>query len=237
VSSFFGFGFRFTSPFSYLRKLLGIDGKRRRSRGAPPARKPGRRCFTFDHLETRLAPAIGVSFSAGTLTLFGTPSDDNVSVLASSTNVTVSVNNVLQTTVSSANYNNLTAINFNGNGHTVGDNLTVSGLAGSVAIGLTNVAGLAITSAANVTVTDTVALALGTSTLTGNLSVTANGAISQTGTVIDPGTTTLAAGAANNITLSTGTNAFVTVVITSGNNVTPPTPTPLSSVPRPFPGT
>ncbi len=64
-----------------------------------------------------------------------------------------------------------------------------------------------------------VALPAFTLTAGGNLNVTAGGAISQVGAIVVPGTTTLAAGAANNITLNNAGNNFSTVGITSGNNV------------------
>ncbi|HVC29488.1 MAG TPA: hypothetical protein VNF48_08095 [Gammaproteobacteria bacterium] len=54
----------------------------------------------------------------------------------------------------------------------------------------------------------------------GALAVTANGAIGQSGALIVAGTSTLAAGAANNITLNDASNDFVGAVgITNGNNV------------------
>ena len=53
----------------------------------------------------------------------------------------------------------------------------------------------------------------------GNLSVTANGDITQTVALAVTGTTTLAAGSSNDITLSNASNNFATVVITSGRNV------------------
>jgi fibronectin-binding autotransporter adhesin len=52
-----------------------------------------------------------------------------------------------------------------------------------------------------------------------NLNVVANGAINLSGVVTVPGTATLAAGAANDITINNASNAFNTVGITSGSNV------------------
>jgi hypothetical protein len=49
--------------------------------------------------------------------------------------------------------------------------------------------------------------------------VTTNGTLTQSGTLSVTGTTTLAAGAANNITLNNAANNFSTVGIISGNNV------------------
>ncbi len=57
-------------------------------------------------------------------------------------------------------------------------------------------------------------------TSSGALTITAAGLITQTGAIAAAGTTTLAAGAGNDITLATATNNFSTVAITSGNNVT-----------------
>ncbi|MFH0985731.1 MAG: hypothetical protein V1882_09410, partial [Candidatus Omnitrophota bacterium] len=59
---------------------------------------------------------------------------------------------------------------------------------------------------------------LGASTVSGTLGVTANGAITDSGNLAVTGTATLAAGAANDITLDNNNN-FSTVAITSGNNV------------------
>ena len=51
------------------------------------------------------------------------------------------------------------------------------------------------------------------------LNVTTNGALTQSGVLNVAGTTTLAAGAGNDITLTNGGNNFSTVAITSGRNV------------------
>ncbi len=80
---------------------------------------------------------------------------------------------------------------------------------------------LAVVSGKNVSLTDSNALQLGASTIAGTLDVNAGGAISQTtGALIVTGATTLAAGAANNITLGTATNNFSSVTVTSGKDVT-----------------
>ena len=55
---------------------------------------------------------------------------------------------------------------------------------------------------------------------TGAFSLIANGPVTGSGTVVVGGTTTLTAGAANNITLNNAANDFSAVGITSGNNVT-----------------
>ena len=54
---------------------------------------------------------------------------------------------------------------------------------------------------------------------TGPFSLTANGPITGSGTVVVGGTTTFTAGAANNITLNNAANDLSTVGIISGNNV------------------
>ncbi len=83
-----------------------------------------------------------------------------------------------------------------------------------------NFGSVIITSARNVTLVDVNAIVLGAGTVSGTLSVTAGGAITQSGALVVTGSTTLAAGSANDITLGTSTNNFATVSITSGNNVT-----------------
>ena len=59
-----------------------------------------------------------------------------------------------------------------------------------------------ITSGNNVVLNDINALDLGASTVSGTLNVTTNGALTDSGALVVAGTTTLAAGAANNITLN-----------------------------------
>ncbi len=54
---------------------------------------------------------------------------------------------------------------------------------------------------------------LGASTISGTLGVTTAGAITQSGVLAVTGVTTLAAGAANDITLSNATNNFSTVAV------------------------
>ncbi|MCE9535908.1 MAG: filamentous hemagglutinin N-terminal domain-containing protein, partial [Nitrospirae bacterium] len=106
--------------------------------------------------------------------------------------------------------------------------LTVTGtttLASGVAnnITLTNAANdfstVAITNGSNVALTDTNALVLAASTVSGTLGVTTNGALTQSGILTVTGATTLAVGAANNINLATSANNFSVVSVTSGNIV------------------
>ena len=58
----------------------------------------------------------------------------------------------------------------------------------------------------------------GASTISGGLTVTTNGALTDSGPLTVAGTTTLTAGAANNITLDNA-NDFNTVSVVSGNTV------------------
>lgn len=78
---------------------------------------------------------------------------------------------------------------------------------------------VSVTSGNGVVLNDINALALGPSTISGALNVTTAGAVTQTGPLTVTGTTTLAAGATNSITLNNAGNNFSTVGVTSGNNV------------------
>ena len=82
-----------------------------------------------------------------------------------------------------------------------------------------NFSTVGITSGNNVALTDINALVLAPSTVSGTLNVTTNGALTQSGALAVTGATTLAAGAANNITLNNSANNFSTIGITNGNNV------------------
>jgi hypothetical protein len=80
-----------------------------------------------------------------------------------------------------------------------------------------------VVSGNNVTLNDIGAFTFGnggTSTISGNLDVTANGVINQTEIVNVGGTSTLAAGAPNNIDLSLGNSLGGSVTIVSANNLT-----------------
>ncbi|MHB8157349.1 MAG: beta strand repeat-containing protein, partial [Desulfocucumaceae bacterium] len=82
-----------------------------------------------------------------------------------------------------------------------------------------NFSTVTITSGKDVTLNDINALILGASTVAGDLSVTTAGKITQNGALNVTGTTTLAAGATSNITLTNSNNNFNTIAVTSGNNV------------------
>ncbi len=66
---------------------------------------------------------------------------------------------------------------------------------------------------------DNIAIDLPATTLTGNLTLTAGGTITDAGDLSVPGTTTLSAGSGNDITLDNA-NDFATVAVTAGNNIT-----------------
>ena len=72
-----------------------------------------------------------------------------------------------------------------------------------------NFSTVAITSGRNVALADANALDLGASTISGTLNVTTSGAITDSGNLVVTGTTTLAAGAGNDITLNTAGNNFL----------------------------
>lgn len=77
-----------------------------------------------------------------------------------------------------------------------------------------------ISAANNATLNDINAIELGSAAVVGNLSVTSAGAITGSNTVTVGGLATLAAGSANNITLSGVNNDFSTVDVGSGSTVT-----------------
>ena len=77
---------------------------------------------------------------------------------------------------------------------------------------------VSVVSGNTVMLNDVNALDLGASTISGTLSITTNGAITDSGALSVVGTTTLTAGAANNITLNNA-NDFSTVSVVSGNTV------------------
>jgi filamentous hemagglutinin family protein len=79
---------------------------------------------------------------------------------------------------------------------------------------------VSIVSGRNVTLNDVNSLALGNSSISGNLNITANGAIFDSGNVTVVGSTTLAAGIGNNISFTHADDFGGPVSIVSGNNVT-----------------
>lgn len=77
-----------------------------------------------------------------------------------------------------------------------------------------------ITSGNNVSLRDTNAIDLAASTINGTFTLTAAGAITDSGNINVTGATTITAGAANNITLNSAGNDFSSIAISTGNNVT-----------------
>jgi len=77
-----------------------------------------------------------------------------------------------------------------------------------------------VTSARDVTLADANGIELGASTVGGNLKVSAKGAVSDGGAVVVKGTTTVGAGAGNDVTLDNAGNNFASVAVTSARNVT-----------------
>jgi filamentous hemagglutinin family protein len=79
---------------------------------------------------------------------------------------------------------------------------------------------LGILSGRHATVTDANALDLGATTLAGNLVATTAGPLTDSGTLLIDGLTTLAAGSGNDITLDSAANDFGTLRILSGRHAT-----------------
>lgn len=85
-----------------------------------------------------------------------------------------------------------------------------------------NFSSVGITSGNDVTLNDTDALVLNASTISGNLNVTTNGNVTQTGAIIANGaakTATFTTGAVNDLTLNNASNDFTTVVVTDSDDV------------------
>src|SRR5678816_3792166 len=82
-----------------------------------------------------------------------------------------------------------------------------------------NFSTVGITSGRNVTLVDSNALDLGTSTIAGTLNVTTAGTLTDSGNLNVTGTTTLAAGAGNDITLDSAKNNSTTAATTSRRDV------------------
>lgn len=80
---------------------------------------------------------------------------------------------------------------------------------------------VSVVSGKDVSLRDKNALEMGASTVSGNLTLVSNGAMTQSGALSVSGTTSLTAGAANNITLDNSSNDFTgTVSVSSTSNLT-----------------
>jgi len=107
-------------------------------------------------------------------------------------------------------------------GSTVGGTTTLNAGANAITLDGGNdfVGPVTIVSATNATLNDTNSLDLAASTLAGNLSLTAANDITQSGILTVGGTTTLAAGAAGDVTLSLANVFTGSVGVTRANDVT-----------------
>jgi hypothetical protein len=207
---------------SWLRRLFlsggapdKTDAGRRRRSGR------GERPLTFEACEDRRLLAIGVDWTAPTLTLTGTPGADQVTVVGSSSYVDVYANGSFQARLTTANSGNVSTISFTGGA--LNDSLSVQNIQGQVggalAVSLTGAERLSVSKCRDLTVTSDGALNFGTTTITGALDVSAGGAVTQSGAIVVAGATTLDAGTTNDITLLNASNNFSSVTITSGNDV------------------
>ncbi|MES1977801.1 MAG: YDG domain-containing protein, partial [Pseudomonadota bacterium] len=163
--------------------------------------------------------------AANNITLGDTGNNFSTVVITSGNNVSIADSNALvlgaSTVSGSLGVNTAGAITQSGVLNVTGATTLAAGAANNITLNnaSNNFSTVAITSGNNVSITDANALVLGASTVSGTLGVNTAGAVTQSGAVAVAGLTTLAAGAANNITLGDTGNNFSTVVITSGNNV------------------
>jgi trimeric autotransporter adhesin len=166
-----------------------------------------------------------LSASGGNITLTHAANDFKTVSVFSGNDVTLVDANALDLAASAITGN----LNVTTNGALIQSGpLTVAGMT-TLAVGsgnditlnnaANNFSSLAVTSGSNVSLADANALDLAASSISGNLNVTAGGAITDNGNLNVMGTTTLAAGISNDITLDNANN-FSTVSITSGRNVT-----------------
>ncbi len=145
------------------------------------------------------------AINGGSVTTTGTQTYNDAVTLGATTSLT--------TTNSAITFAN--SVNASGNALTMASgtgNITATNAAN-------NFSSVAVSSANNVSLRDANAIVLGTSNISGTLGVQTAGAITQTGAVTVGGTTTLNAGAANDITLNNASNNFNAVAITSGRDV------------------
>src|SRR5258706_12147164 len=103
----------------------------------------------------------------------------------------------------------------------VGTGTTTAGGANEITLdSANNFSTVSVVSATNATINDTNAIDLGASSVSGNLTVTAAGAITQSGALTVPGVGSFAAGAGKNITLA-GAKDFGTGSIVAGDKEKP----------------
>ena len=160
--------------------------------------------------------ALGTSTISGatTVTAGGTISQSGaITAINGNSSYTVTAGNILLGTQANSFANQVVTLNaINGSDISFRN---ISANAAYPTIGLANLDDLTI-------IFNTAPVAIQTRTLTGNLAVTAGGAITQAGGALEVGgSTTLTAGSSNNITLDQNANDFTgPVSIVSGNSVT-----------------
>ena len=163
--------------------------------------------------------------AANNITLNNAANDFSTVGITSGNNISLADANALDlgTSTISGNLNVTTAgaITDSGNLNVTGTTTLAAGTGNDITLDSAgnNFSTVAITSGRNVTLVDSNALDLGASTVSGTLNVTTNGAITQSGALNVAATTTLSAGAGNNITLNNASNDFSTLAVISGNNV------------------
>ena len=103
-----------------------------------------------------------------------------------------------------------------------GSTSLAAGSANDITLDAANVFGgaVGVASGRNVVLNDTAAIDLAASTISGNLTVTANGFMTNSGSLNVKGSTSLTAGSANDITLDAANNFGGAVSVVSGRNVT-----------------
>ncbi|MDZ4098054.1 MAG: hypothetical protein U1E13_05050, partial [Methylophilaceae bacterium] len=128
----------------------------------------------------------------------------------------VSLGSATTLTTSNANTNLVFTGPVNANGNDLNMNIVRDITANNLSNDLATVS---INAGRNVSLRDANAMDFGNSSITGTLNVGTSGNITQSGAVSVTGVTTLAAGAANNITLDNVNNNFSSVTISNGNQV------------------
>ncbi|WP_218082674.1 CHAT domain-containing protein [Anthocerotibacter panamensis] len=156
------------------------------------------------------------------ITLDSTTNNLNIVSVVNARNVSLVDTNAINLSASNISGNlTVTATGITQNGSlVVGNATTLNAGIGDILLNTStnNFNVVSVTNAGNVTLVDTNAINLGTSNISGNLTVTATG-ITQSGSLVVGNATTLNAGVGN-ITLGTSTNNFNTISVTNAGNVT-----------------
>ena len=163
--------------------------------------------------------------AANDITLNNAANDFGTVGITSGNNVTLADGNALNLGASTiSGILNVTAagtITDSGNLIVTGNTTLAAGAGNDITLNSAgnNFSTVGVTSGRNVTLADTNALDLGTSTVSGTLNVMTNGSLTQSGALNVTGVTTLSTGTANDIMLDSAGNNFSTVAVSSGNNV------------------